>query len=248
MDTQMLEKIGFTNSEIKVYLKLLELGSIMTGELAKKAGVSRSKIYEVLDKLKEKGLVSYVIKENVKYFQASKADNLKDYIMQKKKDVEDQVIAVEQIVASLNKIQINNSEKQTSTVFEDDKGIKTVFNEIISTLGRGEEYYAFAASEANYTKEFSVFIRNYHRRREQKKIHVKLLSCSKIKNKVLSELGQYKFIDFRFSDEKFPTATIIFDSKVFIYTWNNPTGILIESKEISKQYKDMFLDMWARSK
>ena len=53
MDTSILEKIGLKKSEIKVYLTLLELGSTKTGELTTKSKVSRSKIYEILEKLIE---------------------------------------------------------------------------------------------------------------------------------------------------------------------------------------------------
>ncbi len=46
-----LEKIGLTNSEIKVYLSLLELGTVSKGAIVKKSGIASSKIYEITDKL-----------------------------------------------------------------------------------------------------------------------------------------------------------------------------------------------------
>ena len=70
MKKSLLEDIGLTRSEINVYLALLELGSSTTGKIIDKAKVSSSKIYEVLDKLIQKGLVSFIIKSGIKYFQA----------------------------------------------------------------------------------------------------------------------------------------------------------------------------------
>ena len=51
-----LEQIGFTKSEIKIYLALLKLGSSTTGPIITESKTANSKIYEVLEKLIEKGL------------------------------------------------------------------------------------------------------------------------------------------------------------------------------------------------
>ena len=39
MDTKILEDLGFTNAEIKVYLALLELGSATAGPIIEKSGL-----------------------------------------------------------------------------------------------------------------------------------------------------------------------------------------------------------------
>ena len=70
MDIKILEEIGLTKSEVKTYLALLEIGSSSTGDIVEKAQVASSKIYEILDKLSQKGLVSFIIKSGVKYFEA----------------------------------------------------------------------------------------------------------------------------------------------------------------------------------
>ena len=71
MDTKILEEIGLTHGEIKTYLALLTLGSSSTGPIAKESGVSRSKLYIILDKLEKKGLVSHIEKDGIIYFQSA---------------------------------------------------------------------------------------------------------------------------------------------------------------------------------
>ena len=61
MDTKILENIGFTKGEIRVYLAMLDLGNTTTGPIILKSKVARSKVYEILERLKEKGLISEVI-------------------------------------------------------------------------------------------------------------------------------------------------------------------------------------------
>ena len=63
-----LKDFGLTQNEEKVYLKLLEIGSSSAGLLIKKTGMHRAAVYDNIDSLTEKGLVSHVIKANRKYF------------------------------------------------------------------------------------------------------------------------------------------------------------------------------------
>ena len=50
MDVKTLEKMGLTKGESAVYLALLRVGNCTSGVLSKESGVSRSKVYEVIDK------------------------------------------------------------------------------------------------------------------------------------------------------------------------------------------------------
>ena len=76
MNSQILEQIGLSKNEIKVYFALLELDQSSATPIIKKSNIPYSKLYQTLDKLLGKGLVSFVIKNNVKYFQANTPDNL----------------------------------------------------------------------------------------------------------------------------------------------------------------------------
>ena len=87
MDTKILEQIGLTESEIKVYFALMKLGSASTGPIIDKAKINHSKIYLVLNKLLDKWLVSFIIKNNVKLYQASDPENLTRYLKTKKESI-----------------------------------------------------------------------------------------------------------------------------------------------------------------
>lgn len=64
----MLHKIGLTDAEAKVYLTLLQNGSLSGYEAGKLAGVPRSKIYNILESLIQKGFILYTEYEsNNKY-------------------------------------------------------------------------------------------------------------------------------------------------------------------------------------
>ena len=71
MYEEIMRKVGLTNSEIAVYMALVKLRSSTTGPIVKDAGISSGKIYEIMDKLIAKGLVSHIVKSGRKYLVAS---------------------------------------------------------------------------------------------------------------------------------------------------------------------------------
>lgn len=65
-----LNEFGLPKNEVKVYIALLKLGLTSAGQITKVSGVHRRNVYDALERLINKGLVSYVTKEKIKYFEA----------------------------------------------------------------------------------------------------------------------------------------------------------------------------------
>ncbi len=62
-----LQLLGFTQYEARVYLSLLEHYPVTGYELSKQSGVPASKIYQVLNRLKERDIVLVLDEEPVRY-------------------------------------------------------------------------------------------------------------------------------------------------------------------------------------
>jgi Predicted transcriptional regulators len=63
-----MEEVGLGSYEIKVYISLLENGSMPASELSKKSSVPYSKIYEVLNSLEERGWIESNSSRPQKFF------------------------------------------------------------------------------------------------------------------------------------------------------------------------------------
>ena len=87
MNTKILEDLGLTKSEIKVYLALLELGSSTAGDIIKKANIQNSVLHFTINNLIEKGLVTYVKKGKFRVYQPANPETLISYIEDKKKQL-----------------------------------------------------------------------------------------------------------------------------------------------------------------
>ena len=49
MNVEILKEIGLTETEVKIYIKLLELGPSLASGISKKANVERAVTYHILE-------------------------------------------------------------------------------------------------------------------------------------------------------------------------------------------------------
>src|SRR3989338_6457142 len=96
-----LEKLGLTKGESKVYLSLLKLGTRKVGDVIKDCGVSYSKVYDILERLHQKGLVSSTIIDNVKHYSALEPHRLVEFLEDKEKEVAAQKEMLSKIMKDL---------------------------------------------------------------------------------------------------------------------------------------------------
>jgi len=244
MDTKILEQIGLSKNEIKIYFALLELEQSSATPIVKKSGIPNSKVYPTLDKLIKRGLVSYVIKNNVKYFQASDPENLIDLLNEKEKQLSQQKKEIESLIPQIEHKRKLAKHKQEATIYEGFDGIKVAFNNILNKVPINKEYYVFTLGEELGKSELKHFFRDYHKKRIQKRIKVKLIANQKIKTTFIKH-HLYKNMKIKFSRLKLPTGIFIYEDYVMTVVWiGDPTAFVIKSKTNSEKYKEFFQEVW----
>ena len=250
MDTKILESIGFTKGEVRVYLALLEIGETTTGAIIKKSKITGSKVYEILEKLIEKGLASYITKEKTKYFQASSPRRLLDYFGEKEKEILNDKKEVEKIIPELETRQKTKQKIRSSHIFEGYGGVRTVFNLILETLKSGEEYFSFSMGDELKNEKLTIFLQNYHQRRIEKGIIVKIIARTEDKKLILiKELAKLKRLRIKYYKNPFPIGVIIFKDYVATFTFKEkPVVFLLKSEQVADSYKEFFSYLWKISK
>jgi len=63
-----LQQFGLTEKQTKIYLAVLELGSAQASVIASKANIPRATCYDVLESLREQGIVSRFTKKKTRYY------------------------------------------------------------------------------------------------------------------------------------------------------------------------------------
>lgn len=247
MDTKILEKIGLTEGEVRVYLALLDLGSSSTGHIIDKSHITSSKVYVILERLEQKGLVSHVIKNNVKYFQVADPNRLLDYMAKKKDELEYDTEQISKIIPSLKLKREKFYELQETTMYQGLKGFQTSLQEFISDITSGGEFVVFGA-KGPFGREFEIFIRHFYVEKEKKGIKTRLIYNSKYKH-VLELYKNLKLTQVRFIDKITPSTVVITKGKVLIICYgDDPRQVLIKSTPIAESYYQFFESMWETAK
>ena len=120
MSLAAMKQAGFTDGEIRVYTALLEIGESSTGPIIKKSEITGSKVYEILEKLKAKGLVSHVTKEKTKYFQAAPPKRILDYVEQKEQELRQNKEAIKELLPQLE------ARQQSSNLGSLEQGLRRI--------------------------------------------------------------------------------------------------------------------------
>src|SRR3989344_3288601 len=240
---EIFRDLGFSEREIKVYLALLELGLTTVGPIAAKTRLQHSKVYQTLEKLIDRGLVSFIIKSKTKYFQAQNPKQILNILKEKEK-------RFSEILPKLKQKQENSKEKQIATVYEGYKAIKSMFDLILEELDKNSYYYVFAFKDDYLTSKLaSRFLRNIHMQLSEKKVDDRLIANISIKKEFEKNYSDIKGIKYRFTNLNLPLGLMIIDDRVINWIWGErPTAVEIVSKQIAQQYREFFLELWKIAK
>jgi len=239
-----LLKIGLTEGEAKVYLALSELGSSTVGPIVKESKVAYSNIYDILNRLIEKGIVSFVIKEKTKYFQAAPPTNLIEFLNNKEKQIIEQKQALNKILPELEKIQ-EGKQAQEAEVFLGTKGLRTAYEKLLKGATKKDKVWFFYLHQKEYAEQANLFYNSIaHISKKTTNIGI----CNKEYKKSWFA-KKAKFLNMKFVDFPVPGNIDILKDKIMIVAWSPvPTAILIHSKTVADNFKDYFEKVWKLAK
>ena len=250
MDKTIFLKAGLTNKETEVYLALLELGEAKVSQIVDRVNVSVSKVYEILDRLNKKGLVSEVLKGKSRRFAAAQPSRLLDYLEKKQEElnkVNSEMKVILPQLEALQKIAVN----QEAKVYIGYEGLRTAFDFLLQTLGKGENYAGFVASLEDRKDPVTVSILlQYHKKRANKGITAGVLAGEELHEVFKKEpFSSYKKFNVRFLPQQTLSNILIFKDNIFLYTGvKNPVGFILTSKNLAETFRKFFNSSWAISK
>ncbi|MBI4162572.1 MAG: hypothetical protein HY513_02720 [Candidatus Aenigmarchaeota archaeon] len=239
MDTSVLEDLGFTNAEIKVYISLLELGTSTAGPIIEKSGLQSSVVHMTLNRLVEKGFATFVKEGQRNHYQASDPKHIEDYIEDKK----DQFHA---ILPQLLSKQSMAKEKPETITFRSFKGIREMLQILLEAGGKRHLTISSSKESLRMGEEWW---KSYHRKRAAKGIDASLIFNESLRS--WSAETKYNKTEVRYTKQGFEplTETIIRNDKVGIIIWSEkPFGILIHNKLVADSYEKFFQLLWKQAK
>ena len=240
MIKKILKNLGMTHNEIEIYLCLLNSGELTANEIATKSGLHRQVCYDALDRLLEKGFISFISKNNKKFFNALSPEKIIDFLENRKNEFIS-------ILPNLNSMYKEKIESTNVEVIKGKNVIRTIYNDIFKTIEKNKQpLLAMGIEEAKFLKYDEIAIKQYISKLKKNNLKEKLLSKISATYFFEGSQSEYKLIpDYLFN----PNPTHIYGNKIAIIIWGNPIyGIIIENKDLTDGYKKYFNMLWKIAK
>jgi len=247
MELKVLEKIGLTKNESITYQTLLELGTSKTGEILKKSGLNSGKIYEILESLKVKGLLSESLINNIKYFTAAPPSQILEYIKNKKEDLEKEEAMIKSALPEFEKLRNLPKEETKSVTYTGLRGIKTAADEALDAMNPDEDILAMGVTELK-DESFNQFWWRWQTRRINKKISQKMIFSER--SDYYKMFAKSKYTQVKVLTGITPVTVDIFgeDKTLIINYGKSPSCILIYDKNTAQSFRQFFKQLWKLAK
>ena len=254
MNEDILREIGLTESEKNVYLALLELGDSTRGNIVNKSKVAGSKIYELLEKLQEKGFVSIYIKNKVKHFKPTNPTQILNYLESKKQEILNVEKKAKLILPALLTKFNASKEDQEVELINGMHGLEIIFREQVDSLKKGETCYVIGGTWGTKETQEDIVKSFFHKillMRQKKGIITKMLfnktqkeTTEKLFSSIISHLTKIRYIE-----HTSPVAINIYKNRTIIIIFERKiTSIYIKSQNVANSFIEYFNLLWNQAK
>lgn len=235
-----LQKFGLDEKEAKAYAAALEIGEGTVGRLAAKSGIKRTTLYDVIESLKHRGLLSMVRRGKQTMYVAEDPRVLRESLEERKQTLEKMLPELLSIANFLDN-------KPKIRYFEGDEGIKEVYKDTLKYPD--QEMLAWVSDEAWDFDDQKFLFEYYLPRRIAQKIWVRAIAPDR------PHMREYKAADEKSlrrtkltSMEQFP-ITVEIDlygrNRIAIMSFAEKIGLVIESEKIHTTLKSIFEMNWS---
>ena len=250
MNENILREIGLSENESKVYLALLKLKKGTKTNIVREAKVLSSKVYEILDRLIQKGLVAYFIENGVKNFVPVPPNSIEMIFEEKIKNLEKQkTILRDYVKKHLAKSADFSTDAQ---IFKGWNGLQQALLMICDDLKPKGIYYVLGLNATEDVEQGFLYIPKVARKFDEKKITRKIILNSSDKDimlKYLKEYGNRKLWNIRHFPTISPLEIGVSNSYViFNLLEKEPIAILIKNKKIRDSFLYYFNAIWKLGK
>ena len=128
MHIELLQKLGLAKNEARIYETLLEAGTAGVGQISVKSKVHRRNVYDSLNRLMEKGLVTETIQSKENIYTAVEPRKLVAILKEK----EDELLRA---LPDLENLYTNTARNQEVFTYRGVEGWKNYLNDILSLGG-----------------------------------------------------------------------------------------------------------------
>ena len=234
-----LEQIGLSENEAKVYLAALSLGPTTILKIARAAGLQRTNTYNVVDVLKQKGLMSVTVPGLKKLYQAEHPDKLESILESRKVEL---LRDKPELLALYN---LHGNEGALK-YYEGLEAVKSIYDKILDPMKPSDYYLVISDMETFFNKD-RVYFEAFLKKRIEKKMKTRLLGTRSKESEHMKKYAQNMNHEFKMLPDqtKVSIDTMITPYAVTFFDLRDPvSAISIENKSIIQMQKELFDIIW----
>ncbi len=230
--------LNLTDAQASVYLAALELGQATMQQLARKSGVKRTSIYNFIDELKERHLITEAKKHKRSVYSAVHPDKLMEIEQERIKELNS-------LLPELMAIQNSSPIKPKVTFHEGFEALKEIYADFVK---EGKPIIAWSEFNESHDATGNL-MEEQAERRSKRNIPVRWITTespearefAKIDTRVLRET---KYVN----SELFKTKVVVYGNKLALlsYHTNPPFVVLIENADIASTVRGLWEELWKR--
>ncbi len=234
---EQLKTLGLTNSQIKIYLFLLQNGLSSPPQIAKATGIARTNCYNILQDLEFQGLIMVNQNNNKKEYIAKDPESLLQTIQQKKE-------TIQQILPDLRSLYTTQKNKPSIQFYDGWDQVQQIYWQATTS----KEIYAIGSTKRLVDIDAKFFNKFEKRLAELGVVLNDIVTpdSSEIAlttKEVLKGLYSHKTLPLQKGD--LLTDVLIWDDNIALVTLKKPIfGTVITNKEIAKTFKIFFKLIW----
>jgi sugar-specific transcriptional regulator TrmB len=241
----LLSEFGLSANESKIYLALLHIGGADSAELARESGVHRINVYDVLNSLISKGLVSYITEGGRRIFKPENPTKLREMLQEKQNLLDKELpLLLEQY----------SSRKQSwdVSILRGTEGKRSQFEELLRiALDTENRVYIPHGLISLVRPPYNTMLRVWFEKLAKKNVSSKLLILDSPEARERAKIFEgLKKHDLRFS-KKISFSPFSYDvccDLLYLTLHIEPYLIIrIKSKEVADAFINSFDMMWKAS-
>ena len=192
MIEEVLSQIGMTGNEVKVYLALLKSGQLSVNEIGTRSGLHRQVCYDALERLLEKGFVSYAVENSRKLFKALEPEKLLEFLEQKKE-------LVKQAMPELSGLARLPKEETIVEVMKGKNVVRAILRDAVKALSEKHgDMLIMGVDEEKFEEEDRIAIKQYISQLKKLRLKERLIARRGAKVYFEGPQSEYRLINPEF--------------------------------------------------
>ncbi len=238
---RVIEQLGYTRDEAKIYLVALELGESHVSDIAKRIRLPLSSVQVIVNKLHADGIMNFYIRKRYKYWVAENPTRLVMRLHEREE-------SVQAIMPQLEALRHVKDQKPHAKIFEGVSEIRQIYADILETK---MHILAIIPWDEWIHLLGQGFMEDFIEKRNKHHLHIRLLTPKTISTIKLQSLDADEFRETRYlpDDVHIKTTTLLYGTKVAIVSLNRklPVAISIEDADVGNTFSIFFEELWTRS-